>query len=364
MRGRIDATFLLTTPSARCSSRFIEPMAAHSRHLGGETRTRLGTILVTGASGFVGQAVCARLLEDGRGVTAAVRSADRQAGPGAHRLPIGPIESADWPALVPGHRAVVHLAARVHRVGEDGQAARAAFLRENRDATVALARAAAAAGVTRFVFVSTVKVCGEGTTDRPFDGACPPAPSDAYAESKWAAEQALREIEASSGMQVAVVRPPLVYGPGVGANFLRLLRWVERGVPLPLASVQNRRSLVYVGNLADLIVRCVDRPAAAGRTFVASDGEDLSTPALISGIAAALGVAPRLWPCTPGLLRAAATLLGRRAAADRLLGSLQVDASEAAALLGWHPPFSVGEGLAATAAWYRQQNPVPQGGPR
>jgi len=135
------------------------------------------------------------------------------------------------------------------------------------------------------------------------------------------------------------------------------MRLVDRGIPLPLASVRNRRSLVYVGNLADLIVRCIDNPAAAGRTFVASDGEDLSTPALISSIASALGVAPRLWPCPRGLLRAAAALLGRRAAADRLLGSLQVDASEAAALLGWRPPFSIAEGLAATADWYRGQNP-------
>ncbi|MCM5572385.1 NAD-dependent epimerase/dehydratase family protein [Burkholderiaceae bacterium FT117] len=315
----------------------------------------LKRILVTGASGFVGRAVCARLIEDGRAVTAGVRSADRRTVPGATLRPTGPIEAADWQRIVAGHDAVIHLAARVHRLAEDPQAARSAYLRENRDATLALARAAADAGVARLVFVSTIKVCGEATTNLPFDADCTPAPSDAYAESKLAAEQALREIEAGSAMQVAIVRPPLVYGPGVGANFLRLLGLVERGVPLPLASVRNRRSLVYVGNLADLVVRCVDHPAAAGRTFVASDGEDLSTPALISRIAFALGVEPRLWRCPPALLRAAAALLGRRAAADRLLGSLQVDPSAATTLLGWRPPFSSVEGLAATADWYRRR---------
>ena len=318
-------------------------------------------VLVTGANGFVGQAVCARLLKDGHAVTAAVRSADRRADDGAIPLPTGPIETADWPRIVAGHCAVIHLAARVHRVGEDAEPARDAYLRENRDATVALARAAAAAGVARLVFVSTIKVCGEATTDRPFDGNCPPSPSDPYAESKWAAEQALREIETATGMEIAIVRPPLVYGPGVGANFLKLIRLVDRGLPLPLASIRNRRSLVYVGNLADLIVRCLEHPSAAGQTFMASDGEDLSTPALIARIAAALEVEPRLWPCPPSLLRAGATLLGRRGAADRLLGSLQVDASAAAALLGWQPPWSSAEGLAATAVWYRQQRTATEG---
>lgn len=312
-------------------------------------------VLVTGANGFVGRAVCARLLEEGHAVTAAVRSADRRVAEGAEPRPTGPIEAADWPRIVAGHEAVIHLAARVHRVGEDTQAARAAYMRENRDATVALARAAAAAGVARLVFASTIKVCGEATTERPFDGSCPPAPSDPYAESKWAAEQELREIETGSAMEIAIVRPPLVYGPGVGANFLRLIGLVERGLPLPLASVRNRRSLVYVGNLADLIVRCVDHPAAAGRTFVASDGEDLSTPALIARIAAALGVAPRLWPCPPRLLRAAAALFGKSAAAERLLGSLQVDASAATSVLGWRPPWSSLDGMAATVDWYRRR---------
>lgn len=333
----------MTTPFSTAATNAPQP--------GGERRRR---ILVTGANGFVGRAVCARLLGDGRSVTAAVRSPDRDPA-GAALLATGPIDSADWPRLIAGHDAVIHLAARVHRVGEIPQVARAAHLRENRDATVALGRAAAVTGVTRFVFVSTIKVCGEATTDRPFDDTCPPAPADVYAESKWAAEQALREIEAQSGLEVAIVRPPLVYGPGVGANFLQLLQWVDRGLPLPLASVRNRRSLVYVGNLADLIVRCIDHPAAAGRTFVASDGEDLSTPALIRRVALALGATPRLWSCSPGLLRTAASLLGKRGAADRLLGSLQVEASRTAALLGWRPPYSVDEALAATAAWYRNR---------
>ena len=331
---------------------------------GGRPSSGSGRVLVTGASGFVGRAVCTRLLRDGFEVTACVREAGREVPAGARALAAGPLESADWDAVLPGHGTVVHLAAHVHRPREDAHTAAASHERVNRLGTVRLARAAAAAGVARFVFASSVKVCGEATGATPFDGDCAPAPSDPYAQSKLAAELALRRIEAESGMAVTIVRPPLVYGPGVGANFLSLMRAVDRGIPLPLASVRNRRSLIFVDNLADFVARCVGHAAAAGRTFTVADEGDVSTPELVRAIAAALGVRARLWPFPPALLAALATVAGRRAAADRLIGSLQVDSSAARQALGWRPPHSMGDGLAATARWYRSSPAEAGGGAR
>jgi nucleoside-diphosphate-sugar epimerase len=230
----------------------------------------------------------------------------------------------------------------------------AEFRRVNAAGTRRLAESAAQAGVRRFVYVSSIKVNGERTGNRPFTEADPPGPEDAYAQSKYEAEMALREIAARTGMEVVIVRPPLVYGPGVKGNFRTLLRVVRMGLPLPLASCDNRRSLVGLSNLADLLALCVTHPAAAGETFLAADGEDLSTPELLRRTGRALGRPARLFPVPPALLRAGARMFGRAGAGERLCGSLQVDISRARRILGWNPPSTVDEELARTAQWYQQ----------
>jgi nucleoside-diphosphate-sugar epimerase len=309
-------------------------------------------VLVTGASGFVGSAVLPALRAKGHMVRAAVRrEADCDAD---EQVRVGDLSpDADWRDAVRGIDAVVHLAARVHVMHDTSPDPLAEFRRSNVEGTLALARAAAAAGAKRMVFLSSIKVNGEATTDRPFTERDAPAPKDPYGVSKAEAEAGLARVATESGLELVVLRPPLVYGPGVRANFLRLVRLADRGAPLPFGAVDNRRSMVFVGNLADAIVRCVEHPAAAGRTFLVSDGEDLSTSDLIARLAKALGKRATLVPVPPALMRAAARLLGKSAEADRLLGSLRIDSSALRASLAWQPPFTVDEGLAATAAWYR-----------
>jgi UDP-glucose 4-epimerase len=312
------------------------------------------TALVTGATGFVGVRLLPALQEAGWAVRAAVRSGRGVRLPdGVEAVVVGDL--ADAPDLRPalaGIDAVIHLAGRAHVMRETADDAEGAFQRANVLATRHLAEQAAAGGVRRFVFLSSVKVNGERTIAQPFTEADRPAPEDAYGRSKWAAEQALHEIAGTMGLEVVVIRPPLVYGPGVKANFLRLLRLVERGVPLPLGAVHNRRSLVGVSNLCDLIVVCATHPAAAGETFLASDQHDLSTPDLVRSIAAAMGRPLRLLPFPVAVLRAAARIAGQGDAVERLVGSLQVDSSKATRLLGWAPAVPVQEGLARTVAWY------------
>jgi nucleoside-diphosphate-sugar epimerase len=248
--------------------------------------------------------------------------------------------------------AVVHLAARVHTLRETAADPLAEYRRVNLDGTRRLAAAAARQGVSRLVFVSTSKVNGEASA-RPFTESDSPRPEDAYARSKWEAEQALARIGQETGLGYVILRPPLVYGPGVGANFGRLMRWVARGVPLPLGAVDNRRSLLYLGNLVDAIRVCLDHPAAGGRTYLLSDGEDVSTPELVRRIAAALGVAPRLFSVPVPLLRLAASTIGQRQEIERLVGSLQVDSARIRRELGWSAPATMREALAETARWFR-----------
>ena len=246
---------------------------------------------------------------------------------------------------------MVHLAAHAHRLGETPEH-RERYAATNAWGTRRLAEAAAAAGVRRMVHVSTVKVNGEDTTTRPYTAQDPPHPQDSYGRSKWLGEKLLLEAAAASGLEAAIVRPPLVYGPGVRANFLRLLQWVDRGWPIPLASVSNRRSLVGVWNLCDLLARLLVHPAAPGRVWMISDGEDRSTPELIREIGEAMGRRVRLLPAPPGLLRVIAGLSGKTAELRRLCGSLQVDVTQTCRELAWAPPVATHEGLARTVRWY------------
>ena len=303
-------------------------------------------VLVTGANGLIGRALVAGLLRRRTTVTAAVR---REAAfpPGVSVVRFGDLgPETDWREALAGCDVVVHLAARVHVMRDDVADPLTAYRGVNVAGTLALARQAAAAGAKRFIFVSSVKVNGEGTQPgRPFRETDVPAPVDPYGVSKLEAEQALLALAASTGIEVVVIRSPLVYGPGVRANFAALMRAVARGVPLPLGAVNNRRSLVAIDNLVDLIDTCVEHPAAANEIFFVSDGEDLSTPELVRRLAHAMGRPARLFPMPASVLMAGAMLLGKREVAQRLLGSLQVDISKARSLLGWTPPVNVDEGL-------------------
>ncbi len=303
-------------------------------------------ILVTGAAGFVGRALVRRLAAEHRALRAAVRSASTGLPAEVAQVAVGEIgPDTDWTRAVDGADAVVHLAARVHMTGEAGRDL-PLFRAVNAAGSEMLARAARSAGVRRFVLLSTTTVYGDRSPGRPFDESSPPVPASAYGRSKLEAEQLVAQALAGSATELVVLRPPLVYGPGVKGNFVRLLQLVRSGLPLPLASVRNRRSLVFVDNLVDAIVRALEHPAAAGRTYVVSDGEDVSTPELIARIAAALGRPPRLFAFPPALLRFAGTLLGRGDEIGRLLDDMAVDGSRIRRELGWTPPFSVDEGLA------------------
>ena len=308
-------------------------------------------VLVTGAKGFVGSALRRRLTAAGQTVVPAVRN--RAGFP--EEVAVGEISPlTDWRSALTGCEAVVHLAARVHVLNDAASNPLALYRATNTEATLNLARQAAQAGVKRFVFISSIKVNGEGR-DTPYREGDVPAPEDAYAISKWEAEQGLHQIAQETGLQVVVLRPPLVYGPGVGANFLRLMGLVERGVPLPFGAIDNRRSMIYLGNLVDAIAACLTHPTAAGKTYLVSDGEDVSTSELIGLLAAHMGKRARLLPVHPRLLELAAGFVGKSAEMRRLLGSLLVDSSLIRRELGWQPAFSMQEGLAATVEWFRER---------
>lgn len=307
-------------------------------------------VLVTGASGFVGSVLCADLTRRGALVRRAVRSPDGDIPETVAVGDVGP--RTDWRAALDGVDAVVHLAARVHVVRDSAASPLSEYRRVNIEGTRQLAQAAAQAGVRRLLLVSSIKVNGE-VTRRPFTEDDPPKPVGAYAISKWEAEQALIEASGRLGLEWVVLRPPLVYGPGVGANFLGLLHAVATRRPLPLGAIENRRSLAYVGNLVDAIHCCLVQQEAANRTFLIGDGEDVSTPDLVRRLACALGVSPRLLRVPVPLLRTGGWLVGQRAAIERLAGSLQVDSGRLRSVLGWVPPHGLEQGLAATARWYR-----------
>lgn len=315
-----------------------------------EANTPSARILLTGASGFVGRAVATAAQARGHAVRTAGRSTP---APGSDGVMIGDLGAAvDWSQALAGREVVIHLAARVHVMRETASDPIAAFRAVNRDATIALANAALHAGVRRFVYISTIKGLGEGDESRPYRSSDAASPTDPYGRSKWEAEQALGELGAKSGLEVVIIRPPLVHGPGAGGNLRRLLRILSKGIPLPFASIKNRRAMVGVENLADLIVRVSTHPAATGRIFLVSDAETLSTPELIETLAEGTQRPSRLFPFPPSLLDGIARGLGFGAEAQRLFGSLEVDMTDTMEVLQWAPPVGAREGLRAMArAW-------------
>lgn len=308
------------------------------------------TLAVTGVSGFLGRALCKALLNKGLRVNGISRSpiiSDSELPSGVQYLAIGGIGAqTDWSVVLSDVHCVIHCAARTHVMNETKADSLASYRSVNLDGTLNLARQAAAAGVKRFIFISSIKVNGEQTLLRKsFTADDAPAPEDAYGISKWEAEQGLQKLSSETGMEVVIIRPPLVYGPGVKGNFASMISVVRKGIPLPFGAISNKRSLVGIDNLIDLIVTCIDHPDAANEIFLASDGRDLSTTELLQGLARSMDRSSRLIPIPGSILSLFALLIGKRVVAQRLLGSLQVDISKNREILGWEPSVSVEVGL-------------------
>ena len=323
-------------------------------------------VTVTGAVGFIGRATCQELRDKGHQPVAFVRAEDSRArclrDQGCRVEVVGDLtRHRHLSTLLDGVECVVHLAGRAHILSETNSDPLSAFREVNRDATLYLGRAAADAGVRRFVFISSIGVNGNLTSQAPFSEESAPAPHDLYAVSKLEAEMGLREIAAHSTMDFVILRPPLVYGPCAPGNFGRLMALISRGWPLPFGSIDNRRSLLYLGNLVDAIHLCLMHPWAANKTYLLSDGEDVSTPELVRRLAQAMGQPARLLPVPPRLLELTAHLVGKGQEVQRLLDSLAVDSGKIRRELGWQPPYSMEEGLAETAAWYRASRKTTQG---
>ena len=315
----------------------------------------IGNVLVTGAGGFIGRALCAHLAEAGVPHVAAVRAIAAEDAKRPNYVALGDFASADWHEVLGGVDAVVHLAGRTHVMGSDAGTP-TPFIVANIHVTRRLVDAAARAGVRRIVFASTVKVYGESTRPgRPFRAGDPPAPQDAYAHSKAEAENVLREISAERRLDAVVLRLPLTYGPGVKGNFRTLLASVAEMRPLPLRGIVNRRSLLYVGNAVSAIEAALASPGLGGEALPIADAETVSTSELVVKLAQALRVELRVFALPTAFLRGAAMIIGRGGDAMRLVDSLEVDATRFRQATGWIPPYSLDEGLAATAAWWRSQ---------
>ena len=314
-------------------------------------------VLVTGANGFVGQHLCPLLLEAGHQVIAAMR---RDAAPefpvAVKSINVGELtQGTHWRDALNGVDAIIHLAARTHVMEETESNPEVAYRRINVEATRRLANEAAELGVRRLVFLSSIKVNGERTQGEPYTADDRPAPEDAYGRTKRDAEVELRRATEGTNTEYVIIRTPLVYGPGVKGNFLRLLAAVARKKPLPLGLIHNQRSLCHVGNLCSALLAALEHPAAAGRTFLVRDGEDLSTTDLVRHMAKAVGVPAYLLPVPALFLRLAGRLVGREPAINRLTGSLQVDDGPLRRDLDWQPPFSVDQGLVQTATWFKSR---------
>jgi nucleoside-diphosphate-sugar epimerase len=301
-------------------------------------------ILVTGATGFIGQILMKQLLAcESFNVIAALRATNIIDS--SRFTVVGDLtETTDWSSALVDQQVVIHAAARAHIMRDESIDPLTEYRRVNVRGTLNLARQAAKAGVKRFIFISSIGVNGN-TNTRPFTERDTPKPTELYAQSKWEGEQGLFEIQYQTGMELVILRPPLVYGAKAPGNFGKLIKYVAKGIPLPLGAIHNQRSLVSVDNLVDLIITCISHPAAANQVFLAGDGKDLSTTELLRGVAEAMGQPSRLIPVPASLLMLAAKLLGKKAEAQRLLGSLQVDISKTREVLGWQPPISVEQGL-------------------
>ncbi|MCK5195191.1 MAG: SDR family oxidoreductase [Desulfobulbaceae bacterium] len=315
--------------------------------------------LVTGANGFVGSALCCRLQEKKWPVKALMRSSRGISNNNIFfdAASIGDIgNESELKGILKGIHTVIHLAARVHVMKETVSDSLREFRKVNVEVTTELANASAKEGIKRFIYLSTIKVNGDKTFDKPFSADDQADPTDPYAISKWEAEQRLHEIGRNTGMEIVVVRPPLVYGRGVKGNFLRLLEMVNKGAVFPLANVKNKRSMISIDNLVDFLMCCMAHPAAVNETFFVSDDDDLSTPQLIGLLAKHLDKSVRLMPFPLWALKGCATLLGKKNIVERLCGSLQIDITKAKKLLDWQPSVSVDEGLMKTVEWYREKS--------
>ncbi len=315
-------------------------------------------VLVTGASGFIGSALCRHFMAHGHDVIGTVRSLPATLVPGVDYRIVGELgTSTAWSDKVfTGVKIIVHCAARAHVMNDYSQDSLMEFRRVNTLGTENLAQVAAHTGVKRLIFLSSVKVNGENSqSDSPIDETSPTSPQDHYAISKLEAEQALFRIAAETGMEVVILRPPMVYGPGVKGNFLRLLKIVDSGIPLPFSLVNNQRSLIYLNNLTGVIAACLTDPAAVGRTYMVSDGEDISTAQLITQMAHALEKPVRLWPCPLRLMELAGILAGRSDEISKLLGSLCINSNKIRNELGWVPSHTLTQGLSQIAAWHHRQ---------
>ena len=316
----------------------------------------MSKILVTGATGFVGKALCQILIKNKYEVIGAVRSVEKRflLPPEIEICMIDDIYShTDCDGALDGVDTIIHLASRVHVMHETSLYPLDEYRKVNTYGTERLAYMAAKAGTRRIIYLSTIKVNGERGCFREGDL---PAPEDHYAISKWEAEQILYKIAAENGLEIVIIRIPLVYGPGVKANFLQLLDIVNKNVPLPLSLIDNKRSLIYIGNLVDAIIRCIEHPDAANQTFLVSDGQDISTPELIRMIAGAMGKKARLIPFPLPLLKVIGQLFGKSPEIERLTGSLCIDSNKIRKVLGWKPPFTMEEGICETVKWYQNSS--------